>query len=563
MPLQQYDWNMPKPIPENIKFNLQDYSDAFQSILYQRGITTAQDAINFLFPNKKAWYSDHYLRQLETACHLIKQAVENKELIAVYGDYDADGITGTALLVLALQRISGQVIPFLPNRFDSGYGLNTQAISELYQKGVKLLITVDNGIRSISEISYANSLGMTVIVTDHHDPDGEVPNAAALINPKMPDETYPNKNLAGVGVTYKLICGLSSYFPDIKPEDYLDLVAIGTVADVVPILGENRYLVRRGLSIINTFQRQGIVSLLGAANLTQNKITSNDISFQIAPRLNAAGRLDVDSSDAPLRLLLSSDPAICGTLAQELEIHNTQRKIISQKLQERILSEISPTGLTSPILFSFNENNHLGVAGIAAGFFTRKYYLPAVIGQIGDDFTTASCRSIPEFNIIDALDQCRGLFERYGGHALAAGFTIKNSNLPALQEHLGSLAEEILSSRELLPVLNIDAEINFDQVADILYKELEKLEPTGSQNHQALFLTRNLSATKLFRVGKSSEHLKLSVSDGKYQIAAIGFGMGEIFEQIPEKFDLVYHLTVNPYQGKNEFQLQITDIKPA
>ncbi len=333
-------------------------------------------------------------------------------------------------------------------------------------------------------------LELKVIVTDHHEPDLELPSADALINPKLPDDNYPNKHLAGVGVIYKLICALQEYYPIIDPKEYLDLVAIGTIADVVPLTGENRYLVRQGLARLNKFQRQGIVSLIGAANLVDRKIISSDISFQIAPRINSSGRLDVGQSDLPLKLLLSSDPRECGSLAQELEIHNTKRKILSSNLQERIESAILDPEAVPLIISSFDKNNHLGVAGIAAGYLARKYYTPVIIGQKGNEITTASCRSIPEFNLIHALTECKDLFIRYGGHRMAAGFTIQNGNLGALVSRLESIVQKDLSGLELRPQLKLDAEIKLSQVNEPLFKELEKLEPTGAQNKQALFLTR-------------------------------------------------------------------------
>ena len=561
MPLQHFAWNEPQKVPAAVAENLEIYSEPFQSILFRRGITTADEAINFLMPKKLDWYSAIQLRQVDTACRLILEAVNNNDAIAIYGDYDADGITSTAILTMVLKIIGAKVIPYLPNRFTSGYGLNLQIIDELASQRIKLLITADNGIRSDLEITRAKSLGIKVIVTDHHEPDDNLPPADALINPKLPDDNYPNKQLAGVGVIYKLVCALQEYFPIINPQDYLDLVAIGTIADVVPLTGENRYLVRQGLLILNKFQRQGIVSLIGAANLNNRKITSSDISFQIAPRINSTGRLDVDPADIPLKLLLSSDPRESGSLAQELEIHNTRRKNISQKLQKCIEAEIVSSGPRPLIITSFKENNHLGVAGIAAGHLARKYYSPVIIGQVGNQVTTASCRSIPEFNMIDALTKCKDLFIRFGGHKMAAGFTIQNEEIANLIGRLELIGQEVLSGMELRPRIDIDAEISLDQVNITLFKELEKLEPTGSQNKQALFITRNLFAKSKYKVGKDAAHLKLTVSDGHNYIDAIGFGMGDISESLIGNFDLVYALTVNNYQGNKSYQLQIQDIR--
>lgn len=562
MPQISYIWNKPLPIPASVAKQLDAYTHPFASILYQRGIKTSSDALQFLLPAKQDWSANLQLRQIDSAASILAEAVNNKHKIAVFGDYDADGITSSAILTLALEKISARVIPVLPNRFLTGYGLNKQTVKDLNLQAVQLIVTVDNGIKSHTEIEYANSLGMQVIVTDHHSPGADLPPASAVVNPKSPDDPYPNKNLAGVGVVYKLICALNVIFPQINPADYLDLVAIGTLADVVPLLGENRYLVRQGLASINRFQRQGLVSLLGAANLTGQKITSSDISYQIAPRLNSTGRLNVDPADAPLKLLIGNDPALTGKLAQEIDDHNTQRKILSQELQTIVERELNQESLPAAII-SFNKKHHQGVAGISAGYLSRKYYLPAVVGQIGESFTTASCRSIPEFNLIGALDQCSSLFIRYGGHAQAAGFTISNSRLPEFIVQFEDLARQSLIYLDLQPSLNIDAEINLDQITSGLYKELELLEPTGSQNPQALFVTRNLFARQKRTVGVNSQHLKITVSDGNFSYEAIGFNQGERLESFPEVFDLAYHLTVNNYGAQKSFQLQIEDLKPS
>ena len=277
-----YRWNFPNPIPSDISENLDSFSPPFQSILFHRGCTTTNDAVNLLLPQKPSYADGQILRHLDLACELIQSAIGNDQKIGVYGDYDADGITATALLTLALQKLSASVVPFIPNRINDGYGLNEASINILHQQGVKLLITVDNGIRSLSEISHAKSLGMNLIITDHHQPPSLLPESDAIVNPKIPDDPYPNKNLAGVGVAYKLVCALADHFAQLRPEDFLDLVAIGTIADIVPISGENRYLVKQGLTQINQKPRQSLFSLIGASGLSGKQIFASDISFQIA-----------------------------------------------------------------------------------------------------------------------------------------------------------------------------------------------------------------------------------------------------------------------------------------
>lgn len=556
-----FNWIEPNPIPNDIDHELAAFSPVFRSVLYQRGLFTEDEVLNFLLPKEPNWYSSEQLLHIENACNLIRDSIQNQDIIAVYGDYDADGITSTVLLSLALLKITDKIIPYIPNRLTEGYGLNKTALASLFGQGVKLVITVDNGIRSVEEVDYANSLGMKILITDHHTPDDHLPRAAAILNPKLPTDPYPEKNLAGVGVTYKLVSALSKQFPEINPADYLDLVAIGTVADVVPLNGENRYLVRKGLAVINQMRRQGISSLLGAANLLSLKIRSSDISFQIGPRLNASGRLG--SPNTPLDLLLSSDHRKCGRLAQILENHNFQRKKLSKELEHQAKILTTSEEPLPFILIALDPDFHLGVSGIAAGSLTRKYYLPSIVGNVGKELTTASCRSIPEFNIISALDECQDLLLRYGGHSLAAGFTICNDNLSDLIKRLLDLAENQLAGLEIQPSISIDAVVSLDQLNSELYSELEKLEPTGCQNPEASFLTRNLTASQIKVVGQDGTHLKMTVSDGNYSLDTIGFGLGYLVELIPPQFDAVYKFDLNEFRGNKSFQLKILDLKTA
>ena len=563
MSQQRYHWQEPNQIPDDIQIELSSFSPVFQSILYQRGISTNSDALDFLLPKPPGWYPNINLLQVEKACQLISEMINSKKKIAVYGDYDADGITSTALLTLALREIGASVIPYIPDRESEGYGLNKLAITSLADQDVSLLITVDNGIRSHEEVEHANGLGMRVIITDHHTPGDSTPPAAVILNPKLPDDPYPNKNLAGVGVAYKLIIALSNYFKTLNPENYLDLVAIGTVADIVPLVGENRYLVRQGLGRLNFNKRQAVHSLFAASGIENKRITASDISFQIAPRINSSGRLESESALIPLNLLLSSNPADCSKYAQILENHNHKRKILSKDLSKKVENIILSQKSSPPLLIVFDPEILLGVAGIAAGYLSRKFNLPAIVGQTTEELTTASCRSIPAFNIIDALDKCQDLFVHYGGHSMAAGFTIKNQNIPYLISRLNELALSQMPQGPQTPILEIDAEVTLEDLDAQLYKEIEKLEPTGSRNPVPVFIARNLIAVKPKTVGSNSDHLKLVVSDGTYSLDAIGFGFGHLLDDLPGSFDLAFNLTVNEYRGVKRLQLQILDLVPA
>ncbi|MFN2111933.1 MAG: single-stranded-DNA-specific exonuclease RecJ [Anaerolineales bacterium] len=560
MKLDNYRWRYPEPVPLDIQAALDTFSKPFQSILYQRDLTSPDEVMSFLLPKNPAWASHHTLRHIDRACQIIQNIVDSDQPIGIFGDYDADGITATALLTLALRKIHAPILPMIPNRLEDGYGLNKKSLDEFSRAGAALVITVDNGIRAFEEALYAKQLGIELIITDHHRPADKLPEASAVIDPKTPDDPYPNKYLAGVGVAYKLVCGLASIYELIDPDEFLDLVAIGTIADIVPLLGENRYLVKKGLNLINSKPRQAIHSLLGTAGLIGKKVTASDISFQIAPRLNSSGRLESEDSLVPLQLLLSQDTASCGSFAQVLENHNFQRKTLSKELQESVERQFLEIDPLPPILVALNDQVNLGVAGIAAGYLSRKFYLPAIVGKTGDATTTASCRSIPEFDIIAALENISDLFEQFGGHKLAAGFTLPNANLPAFQAAIIEQAKQHIDPLDLHPTLEIDAQVTLPDLNQGLYKEISKLEPTGEKNPPPVFCIKGLGIKKTATVGAGGDHLKLTLSDGTYLINAIGFNFGELAPDLPKKVDVAFHFTENQYRGQREFQLQILDL---
>jgi len=563
MKLDNYRWRLPEPVPLEVRSKLDSFSLPFQSILFQRELNTTEEALQFLLPEQPSWSAQTELRHFNKACQLIQKAISSGQPIGVFGDYDADGITATALLTLALREIHSSVIPMIPSRLDDGYGLNNKALDEYSRLGVKLVITVDNGIRAFDEALYAEELGIELIITDHHKPGSKLPKAAAVIDPKLPDDPYPNKHLAGVGVAYKLICSLAKHYQTLNPEDYLDLVAIGTIADIVPLLGENRYLVKQGLRRLNTRPRQSIHSLVGAAGLSGNRITSSGISFQIAPRLNASGRLENEDYLIPLQLLLADNPAECASYAQILENHNHQRRSLSKDLQAFIDLKFENLDSLPPILIALDDKVDLGVAGIAAGHLTRKYYLPAIVGRTDKTTTTASCRSIPEFDMISALEDISDIFDQFGGHKLAAGFTLDNDNLSAFQDAITELAGSQLNPAELQPVLDVDAVVSFVDLDRRLFKEISKLEPTGEKNPQPVFVSKGLKVEKSTAVGSSKDHLKLTLKDGSYLFNAIGFGFGELLPNLPDKVDIAFHFTENNYRGRKEYQLQIIDLSAS
>ena len=426
------------------------------------------------------------------------------------------------------------------------------------------MITVDCGIRSPDEAQHAKDIGVDLIITDHHHPaDGALPPALAIVNPKQAGDQYGEKNLAGVGIAYKLAQALETHFAGARVSGaQLDLVALGTVADLAPLLGENRFLVRGGLEQIHRTQRQGLYSLAHVAGLQIQKTTSSNIGFVLGPRLNAAGRLK--SAMAVLELLLTDDPRRAGALAQELEANNQERQVVTRQTQEAA-EALATAGEAEPmLLFAAHESFNPGVVGLAASRLAEAHYRPAVVAAIGPDETRGSCRSIPEFHITDALDKCSDLLVRHGGHAAAAGFTVKNANLAALVERLRSLAQAQLSELDLRPTLRADLELPLSALSFDLLKELQQLEPTGYGNPEAVFVSRGVKVRSSRTVGQEGRHLKLMLQDERgVTTDAIGFRLGDLQKDLPAQVDLTYALESNEYNGRTTLQLNLKDVRPA
>jgi single-stranded-DNA-specific exonuclease len=458
---------------------------------------------------------------------------------------------------------------YIPNRFDEGYGLNNEALDSFKESAVSLVITVDCGIRSIEEAEHAREIGLDLIITDHHHPGDQLPPAAAVLNPKQPGDAYPDKNLAGVGIAYKLALALLSELrrtgdrlaADFDETQLLDLVALGTVADLAPLTAENRHLVRSGLNAIRSPRRQGLQALMGVCGLVPSRIKASDIGFVLGPRLNAAGRLD--SALASFELLTTEDLFEAGRLAQQLDNQNRERQKITHEIQalaEQIALAEDPQ---SPLLFAAHEDFNPGIVGLVASRLNERYYRPAIVAHHGPSHTRASCRSIPEFHITEALDQCEDLMEHHGGHAAAAGFTVRNENLKALVSCLRSIAEEQLSGLDLRPVLNADLEIQLSNLVPEILEQLEIIQPTGYGNPQAVFVSRELKVNDHRLVGRDGSHLKLTVSDGWVTYDAIAFRQGHWHADMPLFVDLMYTFEKNEFNGKENLQLKVKDLKPS
>jgi single-stranded-DNA-specific exonuclease len=544
-----------------------------RQLLFNRGYARDVEARAFLKAEYILNTDPFQMTGMDTAVKRIKRALDQKESIAVYGDYDVDGVTATALLVQTLRALGGEAQPYIPRRFDEGYGLNPEALNWLKDGGVGLVITVDCGIRSPDEASHARSIGLDLIISDHHQPaEGNLPYALAVINPKQAGDRYPDKDLAGVGVAYKLAQALfdlnGKSALDFQLEDLLDLVALGTVADLAPLVGENRLLVRTGLQKIRETKRQGLFSLAAVSDLSLPLTTAASIGFILGPRLNAAGRLE--SALAAYELLTTTDVKSAGELAQQLNNQNRQRQELTRKIQEEAEKIALADNPDPQLLFAVHPEFNSGVVGLAAARLSETYYRPAVVGQVLEETTRCSCRSIPEFHITLALDQCKDLLIRHGGHAAAAGFTVDNKNLLELKNRLMDLAKKkheddikIGEEKDWLPTLIADMEIPLSELHPELLGYLNYLQPTGYGNPEAVFVTRNVRVTNARAVGAEGRHLKLIVTDGHVTFDAIGFRLGHLQPELPLKVDLVYTFEANEFNGRSSLQLNLKDVKAA
>ena len=479
------------------------------------------------------------------------------ENIAIYGDFDADGITGTALLVQGLSALGGKVIPYIPHRLTEGYGLRTTALENLHQQGVSLVISVDCGITALAEVKRARRLGLDIIITDHHTPPPEIPPAVAVVNPKRADSSYPFPELTGAGVAIKL---LQALFQGVGKEEQLDelfdLAALGTVADMAPLWGENRYLVKQGLKLINTAPRLGIREIISQAGLSAGSLDAESISWIIAPRLNAAGRLA--HAMTSYRLLMTDSPKEAQGLAIWLEQKNAERQRLTTKTLTRAREQILAQGI-SPLLIAAGSDYPLGIAGLVASRLVEEFYRPTIVIRTGERLSSGSCRSIPQFNIIQALNQCSRLLSYFGGHSQAAGFTLPTKNLPQLEHSLSQLATHELAEADLRPQLDIDAEVTLPDLSGDTFSTIQQLAPFGRGNPSPTFLSRQAEVVDCHTMGNGREHLRLKVKQGDTVWDGVAFRLGEHLAEISPHLDIVYNLEIDRWGGKERLRLNVTD----
>jgi single-stranded-DNA-specific exonuclease len=560
LPLKR--WIEPEPLGEQDTARFATLRPLAIQLLLRRGIRDVDQAYDFL--SCRAGDDDPArMKGLPEAVDRIRQAIDRGEPMAVYGDFDADGVTATALLTEALHVLGADVLPYIPKRVDEGYGLHLDALRELWKRGVRLVITVDCGIRSLAEVQAA-SRGLDLIVTDHHRPLEELPPAVAVVNPKQPGCAYPFKDLSGVGLAYKLAQGLLRASPqvDVGEEALLDLVALGTVADLVPLVGENRTLVQRGLDRINAAARPGIEALMADAGLRRGAVDAAAIGYLLGPRLNAAGRID-DAMTA-YRLLRSTDLLESQELGSKLGELNRRRK---QYTEDTFVSAQAQVLARDPQAFLFlaDDASFLpGIVGLAASRLVDAYYRPSIVVTRGKEESRGSCRSIPEFDITEALDGCRELLIRHGGHAMAAGFTVATANLEALRTRLVEAAAARLADAVLVPSLEIDAELPLHRVDETAYALLRQVQPCGVQNPEPVLLARDLEVRDVRAAGSEQKHLRLWLRDARGAAwPAMLFRHGHLLDEVPGRVDVAYSLEKSSWNGEERLRVRLHDLRPA
>ena len=538
------------------KFNI---DRLLATILANRGICKEDEIRKFLEPTREDFHDPFLLPDMDIAVDTIIKAIEEKENILIYGDYDVDGITSISVLQKFLEERGMNVANHIPNRLEEGYGLNKEAIKQIADDGYKLIITVDCGISGIEEIEYANSLGIRTIITDHHEPLDELPKAIAVVDAKRKDNKYPFNQLAGVGVVFKLIqaIGIKLGLNEKEYLKYLDLVCVGTISDIVPLVDENRVIAKLGLKLVNVTRNLGLKYLLQATGYKQ--IDSNAISFGIAPRINACGRMGHETE--ALDIFLSNDIDEVKELTEKLNNYNKTRQETEKKIVEEALEliETNKENEKSAIVLGSSGWHH-GVIGIVSSKITETYFKPSILVSFENGLAKGSGRSIPGFDLHEALCKSSKYLEKYGGHSMAVGLSLKEENFEAFKNEFEKIAKES-KVEEILPIIYIDGVVKQEDIKPEHIKELEKLEPFGEGNKMPLFAYKGLKINSI-RALTEGKHLKLTLKDDNIIIDAIGFNMGHLVNDylIGDKVDVVGVLEINSFNGIESVQINLKDI---
>ncbi len=528
------------------------------TILVNRKIKE-EDIEVFLNPTRNNFHNPFLMPDMEIAVERIIKAIKNNEKVIIFGDYDVDGITSITVLKSFLEDRGIHVDQYIPNRLEEGYGLNKPAIDEIAKNNYNLMITVDCGISGIEEIEYANSLGLETIVTDHHEVGDKLPNALAVVDAKRKDNRYPCRDLAGVGVVFKLIqaIGIKLGLEEKEYLKYLDIVCVGTISDIVPLVDENRVIAKLGLMLVKQTKNIGLKSLLMSSGY--KNIDSNTISFGVAPRINACGRMG--HADEALKLFLSKDIYEVNELTKKLNNYNTLRQEKERAIYEDAINQIESNRLNEKnAIIIAGENWHHGVIGIVSSKITDLYFKPSILLCYEDDLAKGSGRSIPGFDLHEALMKCQNTIDRFGGHAMAIGITIKRDKFEDFKKEFEEVAKEAKID-EIIPIINIDAKINLSEINKEMVASLKQLEPFGEGNKKPIFAFKNLKIDSI-RALSEGKHIKMTLKDGNTIVNAIGFNLGYLADEykIGDKIDVVGTLEINSFNGVDNLQINIKDV---
>lgn len=546
-----------------VKELVQNYNlnEILAKILVNKGLEKKDEIELFINPTRNNFHNPFLMPDMKLAVDRLLKAKDNNEKIIIYGDYDADGITSVTVLKTFLEERGMQVSSYIPNRLDEGYGLNKKAIKKIYEDGYRLMITVDCGISGIDEIDYANSLGMEIIVTDHHEPAEVLPNAIAVVDAKRKDNKYPFNQLAGVGVVFKLIQAISKTL-NLEEKDYLkylDIVCIGTISDIVPLVDENRVIAKLGLKLVAQTKNIGLRALLEVTRY--RNIDSTTISFGVAPRINACGRMG--NEKIALDLFLSKDYNEAKKLAMQLNDYNLKRQEIEKRIFEEAVLKVENEEKDKVCIIIGSNGWHHGIIGIVASKITEMYFKPSILICFENDEGKGSGRSIPGFDLHNALMKCGKHLEKYGGHAMAVGVTVKKDEFQNVKKVIEEYAKEC-NVDKIIPIINADCELTLKEININNVKSLDVLEPYGEANKKPLFLFKNLKINSI-RALSEGKHLKLSLKDDKYIIDAIGFNIGDLASKylIDDKVDIIGSLDINSFNGNESVQIIIKDIRKS
>lgn len=557
-------WQISPKIPTEHKGRWPHFPPLLLQLLYNRNVL--DDPLAFLAADESLCHDPLLLPDMAKAVDRIKRALVGQEKVVVYGDFDSDGVAATVVLVQGLSALGGDVSPYIPHRIDEGHGLNHDALDRLVDNGINLVITTDCGVTAYTEIERAQAKGLDIVVTDHHTVPDVLPLAIAVVDAKRSDAKYPFAELAGVGVAYKLLCALFAAMGKDKgeAEQYLDLVALGTIADLVPLFGENRYLAKRGLEVLNRSERLGFRELINSAGLNLGQIDSDDISFYLAPRINTAARLDHAISS--YRLLNTDLPEEALAICKALEVTNKERQRLTGEVLDDVKEKLMVSGIDQPLLMAGDANYHSGVIGIVAGRLCDEYYRPSIVYEENGDECVGSARSIAEFDIIAALTQCADLFSKFGGHPRAAGFTVNKADIDILRSRLLDIADKQLSGIDLSPYISIDAEVALSELDGSTYNMIQKLAPFGQANVAPIFYSRGVGVLHCRQMGASGDHLRFKLCDsdsGGTVWDAIGFNLGKLADVVSSHLDIVYNLRISRWGGSEVLELNVLDFAPA